>query len=125
MAEKPALLLIAHGSRYPGANADLEWVADRLRERGAYGHVQPSYLELAEPGIEAGGVICAERGASRVVMVPYFLSAGLHVREDLKAARDALASRFPEVDFQLAEPMGRHPSLVDVIDERAAEVLAS
>jgi sirohydrochlorin ferrochelatase len=114
-----AVLLIAHGSRRAEANADLEWVAAELRARGAFPMVQVSYLELCAPGIEAGGALCAEAGATEVRMVPYFLSPGIHVAEDLTAARDALAARFPEVRFALAEPLGRHPLLVDVVEQRA------
>jgi sirohydrochlorin ferrochelatase len=119
---KPALLLIAHGSRHAEANADLFHVAAAMEVRG-YSVVQASFLELAEPDIDAGGALCVEHGAVRVVMLPYFLSAGTHVRDDLTAARDRLAGRFPGVDFRLAEPLGRHSLLVDVVAERVREAL--
>jgi sirohydrochlorin ferrochelatase len=113
-------LLIAHGSRQEEANADLLHVAAGLRARG-WAIVEASFLELAEPGIEAGGVRCVEQGAKRVVLVPYFLSAGVHVRRDLAEARAKLAERFPAVEFRLAEPLGRHPLLLDVVEERARQ----
>lgn len=116
---RTALLLIAHGSRRPEANADLEYVAAALRDRGRYPIVQTAYLELAEPGIEAGGVLCVERGATDVILLPYFLSPGVHVVEDLTDVRDKLAVRFPHVRFVLAEPLGRHPLLIDIVAERA------
>ncbi len=65
----------------------------------------------------------ARRGAGRVVLVPYFLSAGVHVRRDLTAARDRLAARFPGVEFRLAEPLGRHPLLLEVVEERVRETI--
>ena len=117
-----ALLLIAHGSRRAEANADLDHVAAGMRDCGGYGVVQCSYLELSEPGITAGGVACVEAGATTVVMLPYFLSPGVHVRDDLTEARDGLATRFPDVRFALAEPLGRHPLLLDIVAQRAAEV---
>lgn len=118
-----ALLLIAHGSRRPEANADLDHLAGVLRARGEWRHVQPAYLELCEPGIVAGGDGCVAAGATRVVLVPYFLSAGVHVAEDLTAARDELAKRHPAVQFVLAEPLGRHPLLADVVAERARKAV--
>ncbi len=117
-----ALLLIAHGSRRPEANADLNHVADAIRERGRYSLVQVSFLELAEPGIEVGGVLCVEADATEVILLPYFLSPGKHVVEDLTAARDRLSDRFPAVRFVLAEPLGRHPLILDVLEQRAREV---
>ena len=118
---RTALLLIAHGSRRAEANADLEFVAAELRARGRYGIVRVSYLELAEPNIEAGGAQCVEAGATTVILLPYFLSPGVHVVEDLTEARDKLSARFPQVRFVLAEPLGRHPLLVDVVEQRANE----
>jgi sirohydrochlorin ferrochelatase len=119
---KKALLLIAHGSRRPEANADLEWLAAGMRERGRYSIVQVSFLELAEPGIEAGGAACVESGATEVILLPYFLSAGVHVQDDLTKARNNLSSRFPGVRFVLAEPLGRHPLLLEIVELRATEV---
>lgn len=116
-----ALLLIAHGSRRAEANADLHHVAEQILARGRYPVVQVSYLELAEPTIPAGGELCVRQGAMEVVMLPYFLSAGVHVREDMEAARAELAARFPHVTFTLAEPLGRHPLLLDVVEDRARE----
>jgi sirohydrochlorin ferrochelatase len=120
---RDALLLIAHGSREAGANADLHDLAAELRRTGEYFFVVASFLELVEPGIDEGGARCVAEGAERVVLLPYFLSAGVHVRRDLAAARERLAERFPQVEFRLAEPLGRNPALVQVVMERAKEVL--
>src|SRR5919201_64873 len=119
---KTAFLVIAHGSRQAEANADLYHVVDGLRQRG-HAVVEAAFLELAEPDIAEAGRRCVAQGAAVVVLVPYFLSAGVHVRRDLTEARAQLASRFPAVDFRLAEPLGRHPLLLEVVAERAREAL--
>lgn len=118
-----ALLLIAHGSRRAEANADLVSLAEDLRARRPdLVHIQPSYLELAEPSIEEGGAVCVEKyAATDVVMLPYFLSPGRHVMEDMTAAQAALATRFPEVGFRLAGHLGRHPKLTEIVLERVRE----
>jgi len=117
-----ALLLIAHGSRNEEANADLHFVVAGLEQRG-HAVVMASFLELAEPDIEQWGELCVRRGARQVVLVPWFLSAGIHVRRDLTEARARLARRFPEVAFHLAEPFGRHPLLLEVVADRVREAL--
>jgi sirohydrochlorin ferrochelatase len=115
-----AILLIAHGSRNPQANQDLVHVAAAMVQRG-HAIVEVSFLESAEPGIEAGAARCVTLGVDRVVMLPYFLSAGVHVSRDLAGARELLSARFPDVEFRLAEPLGRHPLLIDVLEERVRE----
>ena len=116
-----ALLLIAHGSRHDEANADLHWLVEELRHRQHYAVVEACFLELAEPDIDQSGSRCVDQGAERVILLPWFLSAGVHVRRDLTAARQRLGERFPRVEFRLAEPLGRHPLLLEVVAERAAE----
>jgi sirohydrochlorin ferrochelatase len=119
-----ALLLIAHGSREPAANADLHRLADELRGTGRYATVVAAFLELAEPDIDAGGAACAASGAARVVLVPYFLSAGVHVRRDLAEARERLAGRFPGVEVRLAEPLGPHALLTEIVVQRVASAVS-
>ncbi len=119
------LLLIAHGSRRPEANADLHTVADDMRRRNLAAFVQCSYLELCEPSIHAGGVKCVEAGATSVVMLPYFLSPGRHVAVDLTEARDQLAADYPHVRFTLAQPLAGHPLLLDALAERATSAIIS
>lgn len=122
---KTALLLIAHGSRQPEANADLHYLVGALRRRGGYDIVEGAFLELTAPDIEAGGAECVAQGATLVLMLPYFLSAGIHVKEDLSDVRQKLADRFPGVEFRLGEPLGRHPLLLLIVAERAAELAAA
>jgi sirohydrochlorin ferrochelatase len=118
---KVAVLLIAHGSRQAEANEDSFYLAAELRRRGRYGIVEPAFLELAEPAIDAGAAKCVAQGAEQVILLPCFLSAGIHVRRDLAEACRRLAERFPAVRFRLADPLGRHPRLVEILEERASE----
>lgn len=122
---RTAILMIAHGSRHATANEDLLHVVRVLRERALYPIVEASFLELAEPAIEPGGVLCVKQGAEEVILAPYFLSAGIHVQRDLAAARDRLAERFPRVSFRLAEPFGRHPLLMEIVLDRIREATRS
>jgi sirohydrochlorin ferrochelatase len=120
---RTALLLIAHGSREAAANEDLRRLADELRATGLYSAVVAAFLEFAEPNIDAGGEKCIAAGATQVVLVPYFLSAGVHVRRDLVAACDRLANRAPRVAFRLADALGPHALLTRIVLERVASVI--
>ncbi len=117
-----ALLLIAHGSRRAEANADLDFIAEEVRARGSFDFVTTAYLELSEPTIPMGGDACVKAGATHVTLLPYFLSPGVHVTEDLRDAMSAMQVKSPGVVFRLAEPLGRHPLLVDIVCERAEAI---
>jgi sirohydrochlorin ferrochelatase len=122
---KTALLLIAHGSRHVQANEDLHVLAGQLRQTGDYAVVEASFLEFADPSIEEGGSQCVAQGVRRVILLPYFLSAGVHVERDLEASRSHLEKKFSYVEFVLAQPLGPHPLLREIVAQRAREATCS
>jgi sirohydrochlorin ferrochelatase len=117
-----AILLIAHGSRQQAANDDLRALASRLVTRDGFPIVEPSFLELADPTIEMGALRCVESGATRVLIIPYFLSSGLHLNRDLTAAREDLSRQYPGVTFILGAPLGPHRLLDELVLERIREL---
>jgi sirohydrochlorin ferrochelatase len=121
MSPSLAVLLIAHGSRRPEANVDLVTLAESIRTKGVYPIVEIAYLELAEPTIPQGIARCVELGAGQVLMMPFFLSAGTHVVEDLERFRRESVEGFPSVQIQLCPPLGLHPLMVDLVMARIAE----
>jgi sirohydrochlorin ferrochelatase len=81
------LVLVAHGSRRESSNEEVRRVAAQLAEQAGetYAVVLAAFLELAEPLIPDGIEQCLDAGMDEVVVLPYFLSAGRHVVEDIPA----------------------------------------
>lgn len=113
-----AILLIAHGSRRQAANDDLRTLSSMLAERCPDAVIECAYLELTKPTIPQGMQACIDRGATRVRMLPYFLSAGAHVSNDLATYRRQFAAEYPDVDIRLCPPLGLHPKMVDILLDR-------
>ena len=127
-----AALLIAHGSRRAEANADLHRLTAMARDRfagatggdggevsgGGFDVIEPAFLELADPDIPAGAAACVAAGATDVRMLPYFLSMGTHVAEDLQEFKARFEQDYPGVRFTVCPPLGLHPKLVEVVFER-------
>jgi sirohydrochlorin ferrochelatase len=119
---REALLLIAHGSPIPAANADLWALAEGVRARRGDLVVEPAFLEGTSPSIPEGIDACVRQGAERVAVIPFFLLPGSHVSEDLPAFVEAARREYPDVEFVLGEPLGTHPLLREVIWERICEL---
>jgi sirohydrochlorin ferrochelatase len=122
---RTAIVMIAHGSRRPEANAELVALARLVAERLPAATVAPAFLELAEPTIPAAVRSCIDAGAERVLMFPFFLSAGMHVTRDLEDFRRQFADDFPRVRFVLARPLGAHPGLLPLVLELLDECASS
>ena len=121
LAPGTAILLIAHGSRLATANTDLLQLAEQLRLRFPGQVIETAYLELAEPNIPQGAARCVTLGAKRVLLLPYFLSAGTHVTEDLRRYRAQFAEQWPSIRFELCPPLGLHPLMLDIVCDRLSE----
>lgn len=112
-----ALLLIAHGSRRAASNDEVRQLARRLAERagGRYDMVDAAFLELAEPSIPDGIQCCINRGAQEVVVLPYFLSAGRHVAEDIPNEVQTKIDQYPDLSIRIAPYLGSADGVVDLL----------
>jgi sirohydrochlorin ferrochelatase len=117
---KRAVLLVDHGSRRPEANALVEGLARALRSE-LDRVVEVAHLETAEPSIEQGVDACAAQGAVEITVLPCFLALGRHVTEDVPALAREAAARHRGVRVRVAEPVGTHPKLVEILLERLRE----
>ncbi len=116
-AGKRALLLVAHGSRLPEANTEVAELTDRLREASGdrYEIVAHAFLEIAEPDIPTGIDVCVAQGAAQLWVLPYFLAAGRHVRDDVPALLDQARERHPDVLINLCTHLGAEASLPELL----------
>jgi sirohydrochlorin ferrochelatase len=119
---KRAILLIDHGSRRAEANALLEDVADQVRRRAPESIVEVAHMEIAEPDIGEGIETCVEKGATHIIVHPFFLGPGRHVSEDIPAQVERAGQRHPNVRIRISEPLGNHAALIDVILDRVSDV---
>jgi sirohydrochlorin ferrochelatase len=112
-----ALLLVAHGSRRESSNQEVRDLAARLGERaaGRFGHVDCAFLEIAEPLIPDGIQRCIDRGADEVVVLPYFLSAGRHVVEDIPNDVAIKQTEHPGIDIRIAPYLGSAEGVIDLL----------
>ena len=114
-------LVVAHGSRASGTVEDHVAVCRTLRDRAGFevADVRPAFLELNDPSIPTAIDAAIADGAARLVLLPYFLHAGNHTQRDIPAFIDEASERHPDVEIVLAEHLGPHDALVDVLLERA------
>jgi len=123
MPSSEALVLVGHGSRAPEANAALADLAQRLaRDTGV--QTFAGYLEMTEPTIPGALRAAAAAGARRIVVVPYFLSPGMHVRRDLTEIVGAARAEL-DVAIEISDFLGAHPEVPRLLAELAGNALSA
>ncbi|MEZ5541847.1 MAG: CbiX/SirB N-terminal domain-containing protein [Pseudomonadota bacterium] len=114
------LLVVAHGSRRAQSNDEVRSLARQLDAvQDGFDAVNCAFLELAEPSIPDGLRQAIAAGAREVVVVPYFLSAGRHVVEDIPQAVDSVRAEHPGISITVAPYLGAAPGLAALVLQQA------
>lgn len=108
---------MAHGSRVSSSNDEVRELGARLANLagGRFAYVSTAFLELAEPDITQGLNGCVAAGFNQVVVLPYFLAAGRHVRDDIPRIVEAFAADNPQVNVKVAPYLGRSDGLAQML----------
>ena len=94
------MVLVGRGATDPDANAEVAKTARLLLEGRGIGTVETAFISLAEPSVPAGaGAGAARLGYRRVVVLPYFLFAGV-LPDRIVAQAAGWAAAHPDVDVR-------------------------
>jgi len=118
---KNAVILMGHGSRVPDAGKGMEKVASRLRELGVSDIVETCYMERLGPHFPQVFQKCIKLGVAEVILIPYFLHLGLHIRTDIPAMMKSEARKYPHVKVVFGKNLGFDELLVDLVIKRIGE----
>jgi sirohydrochlorin ferrochelatase len=120
-----AIVIFAHGSSIESANDSVRRIADSVRREAGFDLVETAFLEQGRPDLGGAIEAAVAQGARRVVVVPYFLTLGLHLQRDLPNIVSGLAGLHKGVEIRVALPLDGHPALGDILKQRALEVLSA
>ena len=116
-----AVLLIGHGSRREKSNEQVRELAAGLESKLGI-PVDAAFLELAEPAIDEAFAGLAPV-ADRVTVVHCSLFAASHVKNDVPLAIEQARAEY-DLEIDNGAHLGVHPAILDLLDDRAAEVEA-
>ena len=117
-----AIILFAHGSTVPEANQGVARLAEEVSRRAQY-PARCAFLELAHPDLAAAVAGFVAAGIRRIVVIPYFLSMGVHVRQDLPRLIEQQRALFPEVEILVSPSLESHSGMAEVVLDRVREAL--
>ena len=119
-----AIVIFAHGSSIESANDSVRRIADNIRRDAGFDLVEAAFLEQGRPDLAGALEAAVAQGAKRVVVVPYFLTLGIHLQRDLPNIVSGLARIHKGVEIRVAQPLDGHPALDGILKERAQEALS-
>jgi sirohydrochlorin ferrochelatase len=112
-------IVFAHGSSVESANQAVRTVADDLARAGGYSQVVAAFLEGGSPDLCSAAGELAARGVSHIVVIPYFLTLGLHLQRDLPRLIGEARRLHPGLEIEVTPPLDGHPAMVEALLDRA------
>ena len=112
---KSALVLFAHGSRDPKWAEPFKAIQALIRAQAPDTPVELAFLELMQPGIQECLIELANKSVKRISIVPIFLAAGRHLREDLPALVAPIQKQYPHLVINVTAPIGDIPEFQSAI----------
>lgn len=119
------IVLLAHGSRDPLWRRPMEAVRARIQAAQPDVEVRCAYLELCEPDLATTIAAMSAQGMARVSIVPMFLGAGHHVREDLPHMVQELGQAFAPMHLRLLPLIGEDERMTALMADIASEAIAA
>lgn len=114
------LLVIGHGSSDKSARIAFEYTIDKLLP--IFKSVDFCFLELDNPDIQQGVRKVLRRGTGNLIVVPYFLHEGAHVKRDVRVELNSALEKYGKRDIYITTHLGSGEELVEAMVERAREV---
>jgi sirohydrochlorin ferrochelatase len=113
------IVIFAHGSRIEAANEAVRTIAEKFARAGGHSNVQAAFLELGQPDLSGAVDRLAAAGVRKVLIIPYFLTLGIHLERDLPALIAEIGRRYPWLQVTASAPLDGHPALIEVLLDRA------
>jgi sirohydrochlorin ferrochelatase len=100
-------------------------VAAEFARAEGFEHVEPAFLELGHPDLGGAVARLVGRGLRKIVVIPYFLTLGIHLERDLPALVEELMAAYPGIEIRVTKPFEGHPALLQALRDRAGEAWLS
>ena len=99
MENKPALILLAHGSRDQQWKKPFEKIKIEIKKERLFESVELAFFELDAPLLEDVVSEFRDKGYRKIKIEPLLLASGYHIQKDLPARLKKLKMQFSNLDF--------------------------
>ena len=83
-----------------------------------------SFLDGGKPDLAGAVEDLVSRGADRILVVPYFLTVGLHLKRDLPDLIEKIRLDRADLPIEVTPPLDGHPGLGAILLDRAKRGVA-
>ena len=116
-----AIIILGHGSRVPDAGRSMEVIAEELRRKNRCGTVKTAYMSRLGPHFDEVLEACVNAGAQSILLLPYFLNEGMHIKVDIPSMMKVAVNRYPQIKLVFSRNLGFDSLLLRLVEKRIEE----
>ncbi len=119
-----ALIVLAHGSRRKSSELEIKTFAEALEKEGneRFDYVRAAFIQFCPPPFIDVVRELVEKGVGKIVIIPFFISKGNHVVEDIPALMAEAKEKYPHLNFSVTPHFGEFSGLKQLVMEEAIKV---
>ena len=117
------IVIFAHGSSVETANEAVRAVSRNVAMAGGFPLASTAFLEIGKPDLPAAVEQMVAQGVSKIIVLPYFLTTGIHLKRDLPRIVSDILEVQQGISIAIAPPLDGHPALELILLDRAKEAL--
>jgi sirohydrochlorin ferrochelatase len=114
---KQGIVVFGHGSSVASANDAVRAMAAQAAQAGNWPLWETAFLE-ADPRLDEAVRKLVGAGAESILILPYFLTLGIHLQRDLPVIVAGLEQRHG-ISIHVTPPLDGHAALSRILAERA------
>ena len=121
------VLILAHGSKQKETEETLSAIIsalrNELRDNDEISEIAPAFLQFSDKNLHKGLAALTDKGIDDILVVPYFLFAGTHIKEDIPGEIEGFIKTRPGVKVSLGKTLGADRRLAMILKDRVTEML--
>ena len=112
------VLVVAHGSRARETEETLVSILEVVKEKMPTAIIEHAFMEFSDKTLESGIASLVAKNVSEIKVVPYFLFAGIHLKEDIPAMLNECVAKHRGIKWSMEEPLGFDRRLAEILVDR-------
>lgn len=118
------VILFGHGARDPEWARPFHALREIIIEKNPGTPVELAFLELSAPTLGEAVERQVTQGINSIVVVPVFIAAGRHVKQDMPAMLKKIRQRYPDLTIEMTLVIGESTKVLDAMADWVLSTLS-
>jgi sirohydrochlorin cobaltochelatase len=122
--KQTGIIILAHGSKLRNeknhlvmkkVQSTLHKVVKEIKKRNNWSMVEQAFFQFLKPDLPRSIEKLANKGCTKIVVLPFFLFSGNHVTQDIPKILKEEGKKYKNIEFVLTKSLGQDSRIIDIV----------